>query len=88
MHNSFGALFEVFPSIQNIQNMGTTSKVCVCQDIFHKLCIISIKWTAKNPPMEEHYHRKYAKPVLRPHLLSIEDKTSSALALKIPPEST
>lgn len=83
-----GLSLKCFPSIQNIQNMGTTSKVCVCQDIFHKLCIISIKWTAKNPPMGEHNHRKCVKPVLRPHLLSIEHKTSSALGLKIPSEST
>lgn len=87
MHNSFGALFEVFPQHSEHPKHGNYQQG-VCQDIFHKLCIISITWTAKNPPMGEHNHRKRAKPVLRPHLLSIEHKTSSALGLKIPSEST
>lgn len=83
--NSYlGLSFKCFPSIQNIQNMGITSKVCVWQDIFHndKLCIISLRWAGyfqgKNPSVEKHIHRKCAKPIFRPHLLSIEDKTSSA----------
>lgn len=64
MQNSYlGLSFRCFPSIQDTQNVGITSKICVCQDIFHnnKLCIISLRWADKKSSHGKTHSQKRCK---------------------------
>lgn len=66
----WGSLSSVSPAFRTSKN-GNYQQGLGFSRHFHndKLCIISLRWAGKNPPMEKHIHRKSAKTILRPHLL-------------------